>query len=45
MQQVDILRHGADAKQLERMMSEQAFDPARSSRWLAYLQTLAHGAG
>ncbi len=45
MQQVDILRHGADAKQLERMMYEQAFDPARSSRWLAYLQTLADGAG
>ena len=45
MQQVDISRHGADAKQLERMMYEQAFDPARSSRWLAYLQTSADGAG
>jgi len=39
MQRVDISRHGADAKQLERMMFEQAFDPARSSRWLAYLRT------
>ena len=45
MQQVEISRHAADAKQLERMMSEQAFDPARSSRWLTYLQTSVGGAG
>jgi 5'-3' exonuclease len=43
MQQVDISRHRADAKQLERMMREQAFDSARTSRWLAYLQTSAAG--
>jgi 5'-3' exonuclease len=44
MQQVDISRHRADAKQLEQMMHEQTFDSARSSRWLAYLQTSAAGA-
>jgi len=45
MRQVDISRHEADAKQLERMMREQAFDPARSAAWLAYLQTPLPGAG
>ena len=43
MQQVDILRDGVDTKQLERMMREQAFDPARTARWLAYLQTAEAG--
>jgi hypothetical protein len=42
MQQVDISRHRADVKQLERMMHEQTFDSARSSRWLAHLHA---GAG
>ena len=45
MQQVDISRQGADAKQLQCMMREQAFGPARTSRWLAYLQTAAAEAG
>ncbi len=44
MQQVDISRHMADATQLEYMMREQALDPARTARWLAYLQTAAAGA-
>jgi 5'-3' exonuclease len=44
MRQVDISRHRADAKQLERMMREQTFDSARTSRWLAYLQTSVAGA-
>ena len=43
MQQVDILRDGVDTKQLERMMREQAFDPARTARWLDYLQTVEAG--
>ena len=38
MQQVDLLRHRAEVKQLERMMVEQAFDSTRTSRWLDYLQ-------
>jgi DNA polymerase-1 len=44
MRQVDTSRHAADAKQLERMMRAQAFGPARSARWLAYLQTPLAGA-
>jgi 5'-3' exonuclease len=43
MQQVDISRREADAKQLQCLMREQAFGPARTSRWLAYLQTAAAG--
>ena len=43
MQQVDITRRGADTKQLERIMQEQAFEPARSSRWSTYLRALATG--
>ena len=45
MRQVDISRHAADARRLERMMREQAFDPARRASWLAYLQTPLPGAG
>ena len=45
MREVDISRHEADVRQLERMMREQAFDPARSAAWLAYLQTPLPGAG
>ncbi len=44
MRQVDTSRHATDAKQLERMMRAQAFGPARSARWLAYLQTPLAGA-
>jgi hypothetical protein len=37
MQQVDTGRRLADAVQLKRMMREQAFDNARRTRWLSYL--------
>ncbi|MDH3858357.1 MAG: flap endonuclease, partial [Gammaproteobacteria bacterium] len=37
MRQVDILRQQADIEQLQRMMREQAFEAARSTRWLNYL--------
>ena len=38
MQQVDLTRHHADTDQLARMMSEQGFDRARTSRWMSYLE-------
>jgi hypothetical protein len=37
MQQVDTGRRLGDPVQLKRMMYEQAFDNARSSRWISYL--------
>ena len=45
MQQVDTSRQPADAPQLEQMMHDQAFDAARTSRWLSYLQSADTGAG
>ena len=45
MRQVDTSRHPADTQRLEHMMHEQAFDTARTTRWLSYLQSAAHEAG
>jgi 5'-3' exonuclease len=45
MQQVDTSRQPADAPQLEQMMHDQAFDAARTSRWLSYLRSADTGAG
>jgi len=45
MRQVDILRYRADVEKLQHMMREQAFEAARSTRWLKYLDAPAPIAG
>ena len=43
MRQVDIRRHQADVEKLQHMMRDQAFETARSTRWLNYLDASIAG--